>query len=64
MKYNYNNKNEYLHILLPEMPQVVKTFTTSAKKYPAKQIPMRVPPRTLEPIDELDIIKGLRILSD
>ena len=58
-KYTYN-KNEYLHILLPEMPQVVEAFSTSAKKCPAKQIPMCLAPRTLEPIDESDIIKGLQ----
>ena len=49
MKYNYN-KNQYLHI--------VETFDTSAKPAPVKQIKMRIPPRTLEPIsetDELDI---------
>ena len=55
MKYNYN-KNQYLHI--------VEAFDTSAKPAPVKQIKMRIPPRTLEPIDELDIIKGLKVESD
>ena len=55
MKYNYN-KNLYLHI--------VEAFDTSAKPAPVKQIKMRIPPRTLEPIDELDIIKGLIVESD
>lgn len=57
MKYTYNkNDNEYLHI--------VETFSISAKPAPVKQIKMRIPPRTLEPIDELDIIKGLTVQSD
>ena len=57
MKYTYNkNDNEYLHM--------VETFSTSAKPAPVKPIKMRIPPRTLEPINELDIIKGLIVKSD
>tara|TARA_R110000824_G_C14717101_1_gene624600 strand:+ start:348 stop:509 length:162 start_codon:yes stop_codon:yes gene_type:complete len=53
MNYNYS-KNEYLHI----------REVLTGKAYHVNPIKIRVPPRTLEPIDELDIIKGLRILSD
>ena len=52
MKYTYNknnmpkgvDKNEYLHI--------VEAFDISAKPAPVKQIPMRLAPKTLEPISE------------
>jgi len=47
MKYNYN-KNKWLHV-------IEEAFDTTGKQAPVKQIKMRIPPRTLEPISEEDI---------